>query len=298
MGMVAHPENSSILRSFRLSMKNISIRSAIAGLILVVINLAFAPDARAERQSRADAIAILTSGTWHFVGNHFKIDKVFDAKGTMTTVGGKGKDSTAKWKVDYKQVTITYSYYEEILLLPLDPQGTKGVDAWGDDFTATLKDGSATPIATPTPPPAGLDALQPVTPEGPELAAIITQLTAKKWHFKGGKWSDDRMFDPNGTLTVEHGKPAPGVIRWQITGNQVVMIFPDHQETLTLPLDPKGTTGADATGQAITASQPTETASQPATTSESSGGGDSYFGKSGHDNAVPTATPFPSPANP
>jgi hypothetical protein len=276
----------------RPTMKKTGIHFIIAVVALAALNLTFIPTARADRQSRADAIAILTSGTWHFKGKHFDISKVFDPNGKMTTPGGTGKDSTAKWKVDYKQVTISYSYYEEILLLPLDPKGTTGIDGWGDRFTATCTGAGGTPVATPTPVPTGLDALQGVTPSGPALTAIMNQLTAKKWHFAGTDWSDDRTFAADGTLKVANGKAA-GAARWQIMGGQVVMIFADHRENMALPLDPKAAKGTDAFGHAFTAAQVEEANSTAGTPAPSSGG--SYFGTTSESDDVPSPTPYPTP---
>jgi hypothetical protein len=270
-------------------MKNTSIRFTIAAFAVVALNVAFIAEVRADRQSRADATAILTSGTWHFKSKNISSDRVFDPKGTMTVKGEKGKDSVAKWKVDYKEVTITYSYYTETLTLPLDPKGTSGLDGWGDELTATLQEG-ATPIATPTPVPTGLDALQ-TAPATPAQSSIVAVLTARKWHFAGTNWADDRTFAANGTVTVENGRTASGPGRWQIVGGQLVMTFSDHREILALPLDPKGTKGADSLGHAFAATQ--EVAAATPTPAPSSG--DSYFGSTSKSEDVPSPTPYMSP---
>lgn len=262
-------------------MNNPFVRFAVTALVLAGLSFAFEPAARADRQSRAEATAILTAGKWHFKGKHFQFDCVFDAKGTMTIEGFTGKDSTCKWKADYKEIVMTFSYYNEVLLFPIDPKGTSGIDAWGDEFTATMVGdvpaAVAAAAATPTPTPSGLDALKPVATPTPAVstenknAAIIALLTAKKWLFTGSNWSEKRTFNPDGTITVENNSNAASRNHWEISGNEVDLTFPSHKEVLSLPLDPSGTKGTDEYGFDTTAVQVSDTGP--------SSGGNSVFGK-------------------
>lgn len=279
-------------------MKNTGIHSAIAFLALAALNGAFTPAAHADfdqPQTREEAITLLTSGIWHFAGINWSNDRVFDTKGRVL-VQASNANGVIKWKMDSKQVNIIFEDHVDVLYLPIDPKGTKGMDQHGNDIIATLVPGSANASTQAAREPSALDALKPLG-GGPVPPTPTELLTAKKWHFAGASWSETRVFDPNGTMTIEDNK---NTARWQVTGKQVVMTFKDHKDILFLPLDPKGTKGMDEHGRLIIATQVDETASSPATAPTSPGAtsgapasGSSYFGTT--NNNGPAATPTPAP---
>jgi len=159
----------------------------------------------------------------------------------------------------------------------------------------------APPSATLLPGPSGLRPMAPSTTTSlgnPEMAAT-RQLTMGVWHFAGAKWSNDVVFNRDGTLTILNARGA-GQIHWKIAGNKVVIAFGPHKLALLLPLAPGGTTkGEDSSGQLFAAtwsngptpiaaatpppSRTSRTQQQPAAPSApasqgSSASGQSYFG--------------------
>ena len=270
-------------------MKKIYLYFAVGVSLLVLLGFALVSPLRGDRQSKAEAVSILTSGEWHFEGPHFSDTRVFDPKGTMTRHGNGPRETKAIWKANYKEIVISFSYYQDVLLLPIDPKGTKGIDAWGDEFTATMPNGGG---EVPTPAPTGIDALAPMATPTPAAAAeaqsdkTVAQLTAKKWLFTGSGWSEKRTFKPDGTIIVDGGKSGADN-HWQIVNGLLVMTLADRKEVLYLPLDPAGTTGKDGFGFDITAVQVSDTAgSSSASTSHS------VFGTSAEP-PVPAATATP-----
>ena len=84
-------------------------------------------------------------------------------------------------------------------------------------------------------------------PPVPEMDTTTTLLTSAPWKVSGGGWADTRTFDRAGTFTTidhpdEHGD-------WSISGDTITLTFADgHKDTISLPLNPKGTVGTDRVG--------------------------------------------------
>src|ERR1700677_3152723 len=144
-------------------MNNIRVHSTIIALALAALTLNFipAPHAHAEEQTREQAIALLTSGIWHFAGENWSNDRVFDPKGKVLVQASNAK-GIIRWKMDSKQVTIIFDDHDDILYLPIDPKGTKGMDQHGNDVVATLVPGSANASSQSAAAPSALDALKPL----------------------------------------------------------------------------------------------------------------------------------------
>jgi hypothetical protein len=281
-------------------MKNNRIHSAIIILALTALNFTTVPRVRADQQTREQAIALLTSGIWHFAGVNWSNDRVFDPKGRVL-VQASNANGIIKWKMDSKQVTIIFEDHDDVMFLPIDPKGTKAMDQHGNDVIATQIPGSTNASAPATGAPSALSALKPLVPGAAAPPTTAQLLTAKKWHFAGASWEEERTFDPNGTMTIENNA---NVARWQVTAREVVMTFKDHKDILYLPLDPKGTKGMDAYGRLIIATQGVVPDSVPATTSAAQSGagaagpssGSSYFGtKQGQGLTPPSPTPLQAP---
>ncbi len=179
---------------------------------------------RADGQTREEAIALLTSGMWHFAGDTWSNDRIFNPKGTVL-VRADNANGVIKWKMDSKQVTIKFEDHDDLLFLPIDPKGTKGMDQHGNDIVATLIPGSAN-VSAPAAPPSALDALKPIVPGKPGAAPQLPPaelLTSKKWKFDGASWSEIRTFKADGTMTIQDND---NVARWQVTSNQGHHYFP------------------------------------------------------------------------
>jgi hypothetical protein len=277
-------------------MKNTIARFAIPAFALAFLSLASTPAARALDQTREEAIALLTSGMWHFAGADWSNDRIFNPKGTVL-VRASNANGTIKWKMDSKQVMIIFGDHYDVLYLPIDPKGTKGMDGHGNEIVATLIPGSGN-VSAPAAPPSALDGLKSLQPGAAGARSLPTadQLLATKWKFDGASWSEIRTFLPDGTMTIENN---PNLAHWQITGTKIIMTFKDHKDILYLPLDPKGTKGEDSHGRLVIATGATAAdtaAAAPTTAPAGPPSGGSYFGNAG-DKGM-DATPAPTPAAP
>ena len=79
---------------------------------------------------------------------------------------------------------------------------------------------------------------------------VTDLLTSGPWQFTGSGWTSERVFNKDGTFFT---KDKPGETgRWRIGATAVELTFNDgHKNTITLPLKPSGTTGADRTGKPV-----------------------------------------------
>jgi hypothetical protein len=86
-----------------------------------------------------------------------------------------------------------------------------------------------------------------------EQAAIVDMLTSAPWKFSGTNWTLVRIFDKDGTFRTLSARRQTG--HWQIAGGSVVLTYnmDGHKDTLTLPLNPKGTPGTGRSGTPTTA---------------------------------------------
>ncbi len=115
-------------------MKTYGIHSAILVLALGALEFAITPAAHAQQQTREEAIALLTSGIWHFAGQDWSNDRVFDPKGRVL-VQASNANGIIKWKMDSKQVNIIFDDHVDVLYLPITQKAPK---AWTSMETTSL----------------------------------------------------------------------------------------------------------------------------------------------------------------
>jgi len=254
-------------------MKNPTLRLLIATILAACFTSAlFADD--------TDTKDTLCSGPWKFTKNSggWETIRVFNKNGTFSTPINASE--TGKWKITGGTIVLTFADgHKDVMTLPLNPRGTQAFSAHADALTAVLQPGPA--------PGVNISALLPTATPVPlteqQIAAAKTLLTSAPWKISGGGWADIRIFDPNGTFKTlaydkEHGQ-------WRIAGNKIMLDFADgHHDTISLPLDPKGTPGTSRGGSVTTAvlQDPNAVSSTPAPQSKPSGatgnGGTSVFG--------------------
>lgn len=131
--------------------------------------------------------------------------------------------------------------------------GWSGEPIWGTSHAPWLKFvvprhplvGSAPP---PPAPPAGDNT-------GSEKNPAIDLLTSATWKVSGNLkgWTAERVFKKDGTFTTPNGGPGNGDGHWKISKTTLVLAFDDgHENTMDLPLDPKGTHGVSETFEPLT----------------------------------------------
>ena len=223
---------------------------------------------------------------------------MFDPKGRVL-VQASNANGVIKWKMDSKQVNIIFEDHVDVLYLPIDPNGTKGMDQHGNDVIATQVPGSAKSSAQAAGTPSALDALETRWCRRRSSAHDhrIADYQKNGISCRGRLVGKTGCFAPNGTMTIENNARTA---HWQLTDKQIVMTFKDHKDILFLPLDPNGTKGEDEYGRLIIATQVDETASvtvsapaNGATSRPPSGAGSSYFGSASNNGPAATATPVP-----
>jgi len=83
--------------------------------------------------------------------------------------------------------------------------------------------------------------------------ATIDLLTSAPWKVSGDAkgWSRTRVFKKSGSFTTDGEGSEYG--HWKISDGMVILTFADkHKDTMTLPLDPKGTRGSSSSGEPMT----------------------------------------------
>ena len=242
------------------------------------------PPSGAVLQAKDAATALLVSAPWKITAKSWFTIRIFAKEGTFTTLGWP--DESGTWVIENNAVTLTFNKdgHKETLTLPLDPKGTGGFDKEGKPLAAVQQN------PAPAAPPKVMDAQA--------AAAATALLVSAPWKIKGGWWSTVRVFARDGTFTTvgnggEHGT-------WKFSNNMVVLTFPDgHHDTFMLPLDPKGTDGADRDGAPTSAAVEVAVAQNgnrpPASASNTpAGGGGNYFG-SGSPLSGPAQVQTPTP---
>ena len=86
--------------------------------------------------------------------------------------------------------------------------------------------------------------------------ATTDLLTSAPWRISGaskkGRWSFVRVFNKDGTFTTNGQANDHG--HWRIIDDKIFLDFADgHHDTVSTPLDPKGTAGTDSKGNATLA---------------------------------------------
>ena len=94
----------------------------------------------------------------------------------------------------------------------------------------------------------------PVTRAGQSEAQATAILTAGVWRIEYTTKSipQDRVFYADGTTTADGGF-AKSAAKWRIDSLHVTIIYPDHEEVLSLPIDPSGIAGKDGKGMDMSA---------------------------------------------
>ncbi len=208
-----------------------------AALVLSLALICFSPmpPARAG-QPEAQATAILTAGVWRIESRAGTQDRVFSADGTTTLDGGRG--APAKWRIDSLHVTLVYPDHEDVLSLPVDPNGMAGKDGKGMDMAAHM-----------------LRLNRPQKTAAPETGTDATAdlLTTGKWHFAAADGTaSDLTFHANGIVVMDDPRTMG---EWATAGDVLVITFPSHAEMVSLPLDPKGTKVQGPRGASYIATQ-------------------------------------------
>lgn len=200
-----------------------------------------------ERQ-KAATVALLVSAPWKFTASGWFAIRVFAGDCTFTTVGSD--KAYGVWEISNNMVVLIFQDgHKDTLTLPLNPKGTDGLDHGGNHLTAVL--GNPAPGATP-PSPSALAYLAPTpAPVAIDEAATTALLLSAPWKFNGGWYSRVRIFASDGTFkTPGHGSES-GV--WKISDGMLVLTYPDgHNDTVTLPLNPKGTDASGKGGSPVT----------------------------------------------
>src|ERR1700691_2789514 len=115
-------------------MKKSRIACVIAAMVFV--STVVAVPAFAASGDNA-TISMLTSGDWKVEGKGWSDVYTFNPDKTVTRHYHPPKE-TITWSIDNNKVTIHYADHEQLLYLPLDPNGTKGLITKGNHpFTAT-----------------------------------------------------------------------------------------------------------------------------------------------------------------
>ncbi len=81
----------------------------------------------------------------------------------------------------------------------------------------------------------------------------IALLTSAPWKVSGDAkgWVRTRTFKKTGSFTTQEDPKETG--HWKISDNMIILTFADkHQDTIALPLDPKGVRGTSASGEPMT----------------------------------------------
>ena len=211
--------------------------------------------APAEDQTPQAALALLLSGPWKISRKDRSDVRVFTKDGLFTSPGNP--DGNGKWTISKDFVILIFpTGHKDALTLPLNSKGTEGYADNGDTLNAVLLNPAAannvpasTPVPAPVPPP-------PVSrPVPPPRAGVVRQnnaaatalLVSGPWKITAASWFAIRNFDRDGTFTTVAHPNDRG--QWGIGNGQVVLAFEDgHRDTLSLPVDPKGTAGRGSDG--------------------------------------------------
>lgn len=190
-----------------------------------------APASRAPilAQSKDAAENQLVLAPWKLTSRWWFKVCTFARDGTFTIQGMD--DQSGTWEIANNMVALNYKDgHKESLNLPVDPGGTTGNDKEGNLINAVMEN--------PTAP----------APKAVDMQTTTAQLVSGPWRVKGGWWTAVRVFAKDGTFTTVGNGGDSGT--WKIANNTVILTFPDgHNDTFLLPLDPKGTDGADRDGR-------------------------------------------------
>jgi len=107
--------------------------------------------AKGKEKDDPATVATLTSGVWHIEGENLKGKKWsndFTFYADHTVIEGKKKKLT--WEISDNKVLIKYPTYNNVMFLPLDPKGTKGLSSDGSQNIAT-RIGNSQEANTPQP---------------------------------------------------------------------------------------------------------------------------------------------------
>ncbi len=206
---------------------------------LLIFQFLPTPVARAADQTNDEITALLTTGQWVFQGKNWANARTFAADGTF-----HGRKS-GNWKIENGKIRLIFADHEDDLILPLDPKGTKGIDANGLPLMASQQQ-AGVPFSTPAPVIAASFASV-----DPALKAMLTQ---GQWYTQGMNWSNVREFKPDGTFTTQRNTGESGT--WTVEGGAVLLTFRSSAvDKIYLPVNPKGSKGVDGQGGKMIALQ-------------------------------------------
>ncbi|HVV72079.1 MAG TPA: hypothetical protein VHI52_11385, partial [Verrucomicrobiae bacterium] len=243
----------------------------------------------------ASVEAQLEAVPWRFLGTWWYAVRVLAKDGTFTT---KGNGESGTWAVANNSVVLTFpDGHKDSFALPLNPNGMHGADKEGNPVLITA--GKPDPAPASAHPHSDLDFLKQTPTPGPadiarENAGSIATLVSGPWKFTGRSWTVVRIFAKDGTFTSVNQPKEYGT--WKIVGAKINLVYQDgHIDTLSLPLDPKGTDAADRVGIPVLAvlQDTSGAAPTPAPTAAPVASNPAPFG-----NTAPAATPAPRPQGP
>jgi hypothetical protein len=121
-------------------MKKTNVIRVIAVIGFVIAGTATSLQAKPKENDSDDpaTVATLTSGVWHIEGQSLKGKKWsndFTFYADHTVIEGKNKKLT--WAISDNKVLIKFPTYNNVMFLPLDPKGTKGLSNDGSQNIAT-----------------------------------------------------------------------------------------------------------------------------------------------------------------
>ncbi|MGB8355846.1 MAG: serine protease [Chthoniobacteraceae bacterium] len=139
-------------------------------------------------QTQAEAIAILTSGPWHFTGQGWKKEyvRIFHPDGTFTVIGDKFNDKNF-WKIENNVILLSFSNHQEQILLPIRSEGSRGLDMKGQPIAVNRID--AVPQETVKEPKKSerVTRSTPASPESQQQASEIVKANHNNLVFVTGK---------------------------------------------------------------------------------------------------------------
>jgi hypothetical protein len=208
-------------------------------LALFLTQLLSMSQARAAEQTNDEITKLLTTGQWVFQGKNWANARTFTADGTF-----HGRKS-GNWKIENGKIRLIFADHEDDLILPLDPKGTKGVDANGLPLMATQQQGGVPLTAPPMVVATSFASVDPA------LKAILTQ---GQWYIQGMNWSNVREFKKDGTFTTQRNAGEHGT--WTVEGGVLQLTFKSSaMDKIFLPINPKGSKGIDGQGGKMIALQ-------------------------------------------
>lgn len=237
---------------------------AVLPALAALLALALAADLRAAGPTPAPTPAppspanaavtnLLVSRPWGFIGSWWYAVRIFAPDGTFSS---KGSGEHGTWAINGAAGTVDLNFdggHVDRIKLPLNPDGCVGFDAGGVALAVRACKPLPTPKSAMSKPVSSLDYLRQTPTPGPAdiarmQSSYVTLLVSAPWKITGKGWSVNRIFAKDGTFTTEGHPVEYGT--WKFDAGKILLIFNsgDRIDTFDLPVDPKGTEGADRLG--------------------------------------------------